>query len=77
MQDEQLGAGARGLDLLVEPDLVPLLEHLRLARGEVCLHRKIRFRQVESVLVILAHARSGEANTRRPPTQRTERRGES
>ena len=62
MQDEELRLGARRLNPLVEPRLLPRLEHLRLARGEVCLHRKIRFRQVERLLVILAHARSGEAN---------------
>ena len=52
---------ARFLDLLVEPRFLPRLEHLRLARGEVRLHRKIRLRQIESIFVILAHARSGEA----------------
>ena len=30
-------------------------EHLRLARGEICLHRKIRLRQIQRVFVVLAH----------------------
>ena len=77
VENEKFRTFPRLLDLLVKAGGFPLLEPLRLARGEARLHRKIRFRQVERVLVILAHARSGEANIRHAATQRTERRGEN
>ena len=55
MQDEKLGLGAGSLDLVVEPSFLPGAQDLGLAGRETGLHRKIRFRQVEGLLVILAH----------------------
>ena len=55
VQNEQLSILARFLDLRVKPRLRPRLQYFRLARGQVCLHRKIRAWQVERVFVILAH----------------------
>ena len=55
VQDKELRRRAGGLDLLVEADLFPLPKYLRLTRGQPGLHRKIRFRKVEGLLVILAH----------------------
>jgi hypothetical protein len=72
MKNEQFRALARLLDLVIKIRRLPTLEHLRLARRQARLHREIRFRQVERVLVILAHARSGEGNTRRVAPQRSE-----
>ena len=46
---------ARLLDALVQAFLLPSLEDLWLPRGQPRLHRKIRFRQVQGVLVISAH----------------------
>src|SRR6266404_7921467 len=39
----------------MDPRCLPHFKKLRLTRGEVRLHRKIRARKVECVLVILAH----------------------
>ena len=55
MENEQFRVRAGRLDLLIEARRLPFLEQLRLARGQVCLHREIRFRQVERLFVILAH----------------------
>src|SRR5262249_39501388 len=55
MQNEQLSARSRFLNLLVKARLLPSHEHFRLVRGETRFHRKIRARQVQCVFVILAH----------------------
>src|SRR4029077_14466933 len=46
MQNEELSALPRFLNLLVKAILLPAPEHFRLARGKVRLHRKLRARQV-------------------------------
>src|SRR4051812_10264102 len=58
MENEKFSACSGGLNPLVQAGLIPFLEHLGLASREVRLHRKIRFRQVECLLIILAHARA-------------------
>src|SRR5262249_39670275 len=58
VQNKKLGIGARLLDLLVKPSFFPGLEHLRLPRGEAGFHREISLREVERLLVILAHDRA-------------------
>src|SRR5438876_962493 len=58
VQDKQLSIFSSLLDLGVEPRFSPHFEKLWLTRGEIRLHRKIRARQVECVLVILAHRKS-------------------
>ena len=55
VQDEQFSILARLLDLSVKPRCLPRLQHFRLARGQVRLHRKIRAWQVERLFIILAH----------------------
>ena len=55
MQNKQFSTLSRFLNLLVKARLLPCLEHLRLARGKVRLHRKIRARQVQGFFVILTH----------------------
>ena len=55
MQNKQLSTLPRLLDLLVKPCFLPNPEQLRLARGKVRLHRKLRARQVQSIFVVLAH----------------------
>ena len=58
MENEEVGLGARSLDLVVEARFLPIAQDFGLARGQPCFHRKIRFREVEGVLVILAHRRA-------------------
>ena len=55
MQNKQLSAPSRFLNLLVKVSFFPSLEHIWLAHGKVRLHRKIRARQVQRVFVILCH----------------------
>src|SRR5207237_1119734 len=55
MQNKQFSTLSRFLNLLVEARLLPRPEHFRLARGKVCLHRKLCPRQIQRFFVILAH----------------------
>src|SRR5438874_10639437 len=57
MQNKQLSTLSRFLNLPVKPRLLPGFEHLRLARGKVCLHRKFRARQIKRLFVVLTHRR--------------------
>jgi hypothetical protein len=59
VQDEGLGAGAGGAHLAVDVGRLPALEHLRLALGQVGLHRKAGLGEVQGVLVI-GHCSLGE-----------------
>src|SRR5215813_12847681 len=58
VQDKKFGLLTRLLDLLVEALFFPVLEHLWLARGEAGFHGKISLREVERLLVVLAHDRA-------------------
>ena len=55
MQDELLPPGADLADLLIQTFGLPAFQHLRLAIGQIGLHRKRGLGKVQRVLVIVAH----------------------
>ncbi len=52
VQDVTRAVRPRLVDLLVYVNLVPALEHLGLALGQIALHRKVGTGEIESILVI-------------------------
>src|SRR3989338_8066956 len=52
VEDELRPSGPRPLDQLIEARGVPVLEDLRLARGQIRLHREVGFGQVQRGLVV-------------------------
>src|SRR5437762_3858096 len=57
VQDELLRAGARGLDAVIQPDLLPFFESQRFARDQVGPHGEVRPRQVQCIFVIHRHSK--------------------
>ncbi len=55
VQHERLRLPPRLLDLLVKAGGLPTLQDFRLARGQARLHRELRLREVERILVIGGH----------------------
>jgi hypothetical protein len=57
MQNKQLPAFSRSLNLLVKLRFFPSLEHVWFASRKIRLHRKFRARQIQRVFVVLTHTR--------------------